>query len=117
MADRPIMPSIAAIGAALVASLCCIGPVLFVTVGVGAGLAATFEPLRPFFIVVTILCLGVAFYIVYGPKKPVTPDNAEAGSASCAVPGSSHREKVVLWSATIVAAILVTFPQWSLLFV
>jgi mercuric ion transport protein len=112
-----MMPSIAAVGAALVASLCCIGPVLFVTVGVGAGLAATFEPLRPFFIVVTILCLGVAFYIVYARKKPVVIDTAGADAASCAVPVASRREKVILWSATIVAATLVTFPQWSLFFV
>jgi mercuric ion transport protein len=112
-----MMPSIAAVGAAFLASLCCIGPVLFVTIGVGAGLASTFEPLRPFFMVVTILCLGVAFYVVYGRKKPVVITDTDTGNASCVIAGPSRREKVLLWSATIVAVILLTFPQWSLLFV
>lgn len=42
---RGIVASLGAIAAAVLASLCCIGPVLFVTLGVGAGFARQFEPL------------------------------------------------------------------------
>ncbi len=38
-------------GAALASALCCAGPLLAVAAGVsGAGLAATFDPLRPWFL-------------------------------------------------------------------
>jgi mercuric ion transport protein len=114
MADRPMLPSLGAIGAAFLASLCCIGPVIFVTIGVGAGLAAAFEPLRPLFTAVTIICLAIAFYVVYGRKTTISAEGVSAGSESCVVAGPSRREKVLLWSATIVAAIILTFPQWSL---
>lgn len=40
---RGLAASLGAIGAALLASLCCIGPVLLVTLGVGAGLAKLAE--------------------------------------------------------------------------
>ena len=52
--------------AALLASLCCVGPLLFVSLGVGAGLASTFEPLRPIFGVLMVALLGAGFRAVYG---------------------------------------------------
>ena len=79
---RGIAASAGAVAAALVASLCCIGPVLFVTLGIGAGMATRFEPLR-------------------------TVDG------SCVVPRNKTRDKVLLWMATVVALVLLTFPQWS----
>ncbi|MBI4408349.1 MAG: hypothetical protein HY561_01495 [Gemmatimonadetes bacterium] len=74
--------SIGAVGAAFFASLCCVGPLLFVTFGVGAGLAATFEPLRPLFTVVAAGLLALGFYVVYGRKS---------GAACTAEPGSTRR--------------------------
>jgi len=112
---RGLWTLLGAVGAALLASVCCIGPLVFVTVGVGAGLASTFEPVRPLFTVLTIGLLAVGFYIVYG-KKPTAAENC-GPDGTCAVPRSRIRDKALLWIATVVAVALLTFPQWSKLLV
>lgn len=115
---RGLLASLGAVGAAFLASLCCVGPLLFVTLGVGAGLASAFEPFRPVFTAATVALLAVGFYVVYG-KRPaaVTPDAACASDETCVIPGNRTRDRVLLWVATVVALLLLTFPQWSLLLV
>lgn len=114
-----ILASLGAVGAAALASLCCIGPLLFVTLGVGAGLASTFEPLRPLFTALTVALLGAGFYVVYGRRPAVaSPAAVVCGpDGSCAVPRNRRRERALLWTATLIALVLLTFPQWSRLFV
>ncbi|MBI3365810.1 MAG: hypothetical protein HY033_13000 [Ignavibacteriae bacterium] len=52
--------------AAVVASLCCIGPVLVAGIGIGSlGAFAVFENYRPYLIGATVLLLLGAFYLVY----------------------------------------------------
>ena len=103
----------AAIGAAFLASLCCVGPLVFVAFGVGAGLASTFEPLRPLFTLITVVLLALGFYVVY--RRPVAPVCAPGDA--CAVPRDRTRDRLLLWVATAVALAFLTFPQWSILFV
>ena len=58
---------------AIAASLCCITPVLALIAGT-SGLASTFswlEPFRPYFIGMTILVLGFAWYQKLKPKKQI----------------------------------------------
>lgn len=110
---RNLATSIAAVGAALLASLCCIGPVLFVTLGVGAGLASRFEPLRPLFTGLTVGLLALGFYSVYGRRPAATSIASCEVDATCAVPRSRTRDKVLLWIAALVALVALTFPQWS----
>ena len=111
-----LFTAVGAVGVALLASLCCIGPVLFVTFGVGASLATRFEPLRPLFTVLTLALLALGFYAVYGRKSAVVTD-APAQGVSCTIPRDRTRDKLVLWIATVLALVVLTFPQWSLLFV
>ena len=109
--------SVGAVGAAFLASLCCIGPVLFVTLGVGAGLASRFEPLRPLFTILTVGLVTIGFYTVYG-RRPVTAAGPSCDvDGTCIVPRSRRRDKIVLWVATLIALLLLTFPQWSRLLV
>ena len=110
---RSLAASIAAVSAALLASLCCIGPVLFVTLGVGAGFATRFEPLRPLFTVVTIALLAAGFFSVYGRQRAMTPGTSCDIDSTCTVPRSRKRDKILLWIAALVALIVLTFPQWS----
>lgn len=59
---------------AIAASLCCITPVLALVAGT-SGLASTFswlEPARPYFIGLTILVLGFAWYQKLKPKSKLT---------------------------------------------
>jgi hypothetical protein len=90
------------------------GPLLFVTFGVGAGLASTFEPLRPLFTVLTLVGLGIGFYTVYG--RPAKAEACAPGDA-CAGPRSRRRERILLWGATMLAALFWSFPSWSILLV
>ena len=113
---RTTITGAGAVGAAFLASLCCIGPVVFVTLGVGAGLASAFEPLRPFFVALTVALVAIGFYVVYG-RKPVPGGASCAPGEGCAVPRSARRDRIILWVAAVLALVLLTFPQWSLWFV
>lgn len=111
---RRIGTSIGAIVAAALASLCCIGPVLFVTVGIGAGFARQFEPLRPVFTILTVAFMAAGFYSVYGRSAERAVESCDDDATCRARSASRARDKVVLWSATLIALVLLTFPQWSL---
>jgi mercuric ion transport protein len=116
--------SFGAVGAAFLSALCCAGPLLFVTFGVGAGLASTFEPFRPLLTFLTFALLGVGFWAVYGRRLAAVRSGGGAGSGAacepggrCAVPRSRAKDKVILWGATIAALVFWSFPYWSLLLV
>ena len=98
------------VGAAFLASICCIGPVLMVTLGVGAGFASTFEPLRPVFGVVMLLMFAFGFYSVYG-RSPMARESALDGQ-SCER-RTGVREKTILWVGFVIAILVWTFPTWS----
>src|SRR5439155_231986 len=94
---------------AVVSTLCCAGPLVAVALGLsGAGLAATFEPLRPYFVAGTVLALGFGFVVLRGEEKRA----CEPGTL-CASPIARRRMKWALWTATIVSIPLLTFPWWS----
>jgi mercuric ion transport protein len=96
------------IGAALAASACCIGPVAFSLIGAGAvgASAVALQPYRPWFMGLTVLLVGFAFYRAYGPL----PANACTGVA-CSPP-SRRAARVLAWIAAIVAAVLIAFPYY-----
>ncbi len=95
---------------AIGASICCIGPLVLLALGVGGawvgGLAA-FETYRPIFMGITFIFLGFAFYQVY--RKPKQGEACEPGSA-CATPQGRRFNKTALWSVTILALGLMAFP-------
>ena len=97
-----------AIGAAIFASVCCIGPVLLAGFGVGAVAAAQkFAPLRPVFLAVTALFLGLGFYLAYRKTK----QTACAGEV-CESSGIARWSRPLLWIATAIVLALVTFPYY-----
>jgi mercuric ion transport protein len=116
---KALVASVGGVAAALLGSLCCVGPLIFVTLGVGAGLASTFEPLRPVFGALMVVMLGVGFYTAYGTRSVRSAASAEESvtSEACAAPRSRTREKVLVWTATALALALWTFPMWSTFFV
>lgn len=114
------------LAAAFLGSLCCLGPILFLTFGIGAGIASTFEPLRPVFGMVMLALLGAGFWTVYGrgtARSAVVPradgltaqcDPKGPAADACAIPRRRARDVVILWGATFLALVLWTFPTWSL---
>ncbi len=104
---------------AIMASRRCWLPLVLLAVGVsGAGIASTLEAYRPLFIVVTVGCLGAAFYFTYRPKTPVTGGNCCATEKSCCPPQTSRRlkmmtvNKAMLWLVTVMAVAFLLFPGY-----
>ncbi len=105
---KSVWLNIGTVLAALGASLCCIVPVAVALLGVGsAALGAKLEPLRPYFVGLTVLLLAVAFYQAYKPKQVEC-----APGESCAVPASQKRHRIALWIIAVAALALVTFPYY-----
>ena len=104
-ATRSALPALGGVLAALASSLCCAGPLVAVALGFsGAGLAATFDPLRPYFLAGTGLSLGLGFATVYREDRKA----CKPGSL-CASPQARRRMKQWLWIGTAVA---IPFPQF-----
>lgn len=109
MIGKTILAAGGAVAAAFVSALCCVGPLLAVAIGVsGAGLAGTFQPLRPYFVGSTVLFLGLGHYAVYREERKA----CQPGKI-CAEPAMRRRMKWLVWSATVIALVLATFPYWS----
>ena len=112
------LASLGGVIAALLASLCCIGPMAFGALGVGVGatglLAGTasflkaFIPYRPFFIVVAIVAIGAGFYLVYRRK----PKTACTSDAHCADSRTRSKSVALLWCATALTLVFVLSPYW-----
>lgn len=99
-----------AVSAGLLASLCCIGPLLFVLFGVGAfGAAAYFEKARPFLMGGSILLLAVAFYWVYFKRQK---EGCEPGEV-CAVKSVSRASRIGLWIASVAVLTFAALPYFA----
>lgn len=99
---------------AVLASSCCIVPLLLVTLGVSGawiGSLSALEPYKPWFAAVTMLFLGIGFWQVYWKPK----QECEEGSY-CANPKSDRVVKIALWSATLLVALASTIVYWAPIF-
>lgn len=104
------LAGVAALASALFASICCIGPLVLLGLGLGgAGLAASLARYRPAFLVLTAAFLGVAFYLAYRRREATCPDG------SCEMRSGSKTMKAALWAVTAAAVGLASFPSWSTL--
>ena len=97
------------VAAAVASALCCAGPLIAATTGVSAaGVATTFEPLRPWFLGATAVFLLLGFGILDREERKA----CEPGKP-CAEPGVRRRMKIMLWVATVIAVGFASFPAWQ----
>ncbi len=97
-----------AVVAALAASACCIGPLVFALLGLGgAGALVALEPYRPALTGLTVILLGAGFAITY--RKPAAA-NADADDCGCEVPAANRAGKRLLWVATGIVGLALIFP-------
>lgn len=102
------MASIVALVSASLASICCLGPLVLLGLGLGgAGLAASLTKYRPYFLGTTTILLGLAFYLTYRKGKVACADG------SCELRSGSKTMKAALWMITAAAVGMATFPNWS----
>jgi mercuric ion transport protein len=110
--------SVGGLSSALLASVCCIGPLVFAALGVGvgatgfwtgtAGVLKGLLPYRPVFIGLTVLLLGVGFYLAY--RKPESA-RCVPGEA-CAQGDTKGGNRTWFWIMASLALALVLAPYW-----
>lgn len=99
--------------AAVGASLCCVGPLVLVTLGIGGAWISSLsklEPLRPVFIVATLGLLAWAWHKLYR-----APEVCEPGKV-CADPKVRQRQRVIFWIVSVALVLLLSFPYYASLF-
>ncbi len=107
--DKTRLAALGGVGAGIASALCCVGPLVAVAIGVsGAGLAAAFDPLRPYLLGVAGLSLGAGFFWVAREDKLA----CEPGTR-CASPAARRGMKRWLWIATAIVLVFGSFPWWS----
>lgn len=100
--------------AALLASSCCILPLVLVLLGVSGawiGNLTALEPYNPIFAAVAIAAIGLGFWQVY-----VRTPRACAAGGDCSTPRSQALTKIVLWVAAALTLVALTTRWWAPLF-
>lgn len=96
---------------AILASTCCIAPLVLVSLGISGawiGNLTALEPYKPYFAAVTLIFIGLGFRQVYFKAKPACVDGSY-----CARPESSLITKSVLWLATVLVVLALTIGWWA----
>ncbi|MGH8435318.1 MAG: mercuric transporter MerT family protein [Pseudomonas sp.] len=104
-----IASALAAIGA----SVCCVGPLVLLSLGIGGtwvGSLTAMQPYRPIFIGLMLLFLGLAFRKLY-----LVPQVCAPGTA-CADPRTVKRQRLTFWIVTVLLLGLLAVPSLAPLF-
>lgn len=108
---RRASPGLVALGGvfgAIAASSCCLLPLALFGLGIGGawiGNLAGLAPYQPIFIVATLACLGVGYWMVYRRPKA----NCD-GEATCGQPSSRRLVLLALWFSTVLVMAAAAFP-------
>ena len=97
-------------GAAIVGSLCCVAPLVFLALGVSGawiGHLTALEPYRPVFIGLMVVFLALSFRKLY-----LQPTHCAPGEA-CADPRYLRRQRLVFWMVTLGLVTLIAFPWFA----
>lgn len=103
----------AAVATAIGASVCCVGPLVLLALGIGGTWISSLtalEPYRPLFILLTLLFLFLGFRQLY-----LAPAACEPGDA-CAMPTTRRNQRIIFWLVCFGLTVLLTFPYYGALF-
>ena len=93
--------------AALLASTCCLGPLVLVTLGVGGAWISNLtmlEPYRPLFIGTALVAMFFAYQRIFRPVQDCKPGEV------CAMPQLRRSYQVVFWLVTALVVVALAFP-------
>lgn len=115
MEQKPAVRSALAAGgvAAILASTCCLGPLVLLTLGFSGawiGNLTKLEPYRPIFIGAALVALYFAYRRIYRPAAGCAPGGV------CALPQVKPAYKVIFWSVAALVLIALLFPYVAPLF-
>ena len=93
--------------AAILASTCCLGPLLLVSLGVSGawiGNLTVLEPYRPFFIGAALLALALAYRRIFRRARACAPGEV------CALPPVRSAYKLIFWVVIVLVLVALLFP-------
>jgi len=93
--------------AAILASTCCLGPLVLVTLGVSGawiGNLTLLEPYRPFFIVIALVALFFAWRSIYQPAQA-----CKLGEV-WALPPTRRLYKFLFWTSAVLTLLALVYP-------
>lgn len=99
--------------AAILASTCCLGPLVLVTLGFSGawiGNLTVLEPYRPVFIGAAMIALFFAWRRIFRPDHECKPGEV------CAVPEVRTAYKVIFWIVAALVLVALAFPYVVRLF-
>jgi mercuric ion transport protein len=102
------------VAGAILASSCCVLPLVLVTLGVSGawiGNLTVLEPYKPVFIAVAATFIGLGFWQVYFRPRAKCEDGAY-----CARPQSALITQIALWLAAALVILAATIDWWAPLF-
>jgi mercuric ion transport protein len=114
---RPDAGRLATIGSvvgAILASSCCVLPLILVTLGASGawiGSLSTLDPYKGYFAAFTLVFLGLGYREAFRKRDTECEDGS-----FCATPASSRMTKSVLVIATLLVAAAMTIDWWAPLF-
>jgi mercuric ion transport protein len=99
--------------AAILASTCCLGPLILVALGLSGawiGNLTRLEPYRPFFIAGALVALFFAGRRIFRPAQTCSPGEV------CAIPRTRHIYKMLFVTVCVLVVIALAFPYVVKLF-
>jgi len=93
--------------AAILASTCCLGPLVLVALGFSGawiGNLTALEPYRPFFIGAALVALFFAYRRIFRPIQACEPGEV------CALPQTRRTYKVLFWISAALVLVALGFP-------
>ncbi|TES62197.1 mercury transporter MerT [Burkholderia cepacia] len=105
---------IAGVLSAVGASVCCVAPLVLLTLGIGGSWVASLtamEPVRPVFVGLTMLFLGLAFHKLY-----LVPQETCAPGTTCAKPRVLKRQRLTFWIVAVLLFGLLALPSLAPIF-
>jgi mercuric ion transport protein len=99
--------------AAILASACCLGPLILVLLGFSGawiGSLSVLEPYRPLFLGVTSVALGLAAWRIFRPAQTCEADR------TCSTPGSRNIQKILFSIVAVLALVAFVFPYYARFF-
>lgn len=93
--------------ASVIASLCCIGPLVFTILGVSGAAALTkFEVVRTPMLLLVIILFSIAGVSLYRKRKLCEPGSI------CADPRKFKKMTKFFWFGLVIAVLAIASPQW-----
>ncbi len=101
--------------AGLVASACCVGPLVLVSVGVSGAWISNLALLRPYSLIfagIALAFMAFAWHKIY--RAPAAAE-CEAGTV-CALPQTNRIYRVMFWVVSALVLLGITFPYYAPLY-